>query len=218
MSSNQPDYTHHHTAEDFPQDFKEPVSPHMQEQQRIENARFTFLPRSLHGRIPEIWILALEKNNFQIIQVFFLILAYITLFASVIGQPHRTEFISIFMSFLAPLCFTFWYIIFPLNPYQTFFFKQQGLLDLDEKDEAARALVSVLSSPQAASFLWKRSQRLWLFFLVPMAVAVLALRSLPVIAAGASWLVRVPLFFFFVFCLFRVEMLRWALGVIKNSE
>lgn len=218
MSSNQPDYMHHQAPEDFPQEFHAPVSPHVQEQQRIQDARFSFVPGSLQGRIPQIWILALEGNNYRVIQAFFFILAYITLFATVIGQPHRTEFISILMSFLAPLSFTIWYIIFPLNPYETYFFKQQGLLGLDEKDDAARQFVALLSSPSAGSFLWKRSQRLWLFFVVPMAIAVLALHSLPAIAAGASWLVRVPLFFFFVFCIYRVQMLRWALDVIKNSE
>ena len=215
MSSNQPDYLHHDNP---PSQMQEPVSPHVLAQQKIEDARYAFLPRSLYGRIPQIWILALENNNSRVIEIFLFILAYITLFATVIGQPHRTEFLSIFMSFLAPLCLTIWYIIFPLNPYQTFFFKQQGLQDLDQKDDAARQLVAVLSSPPAAAFLWKRSQRLWLFFVVPMGIAVLALRALPAIAVNASWLVRIPLFFFFVFCLFRIELLQWSIATLKSSE
>jgi hypothetical protein len=51
-----------------------------------------------------------------------------------------------------------------------------------------------------------------------MLVAVLALHQLPAIAADASWFVRIPLFFFLVFCLFRIEMFRWAIGVIKTNE
>ncbi|MGC8549351.1 MAG: hypothetical protein ACP5M4_06595 [Acidobacteriaceae bacterium] len=214
MSSNhQPDFTHH-----APEDMHEPISPHVQAQQRMEEARFAFFPASLRGRFPEIWILALENNNVRLIQTLLFILAYITLFATVIGQPHRTEAISILMSFLAPLSFTIWYILFPLNPYETYFFTRQGLANLDEKDDVAREFVSVLSSPQAGAFLWKRSQRLWLYFALPMVVMVLGLHRLPAIAAGASWLVRVPLFFFFVFCLFRLEMLRWAVGVVKSNE
>ncbi len=205
---------HHHA----PEDIQEPVSPHVQAQQQMEDARFAFFPTSLHGRFPQIWILALENNNCRLIQIFLFILAYITLFATVIGQPHRTEFISILISFLAPICFTFWYIIFPLNPYETYFFTRQGLANLDEKDEVAQQFVSVLKSPQAASFLWKRSQRLWLYFVLPMVVLALGLERLPLLAAGASWLVRIPLFFFFVFCLFRIEMMRWAVGVFKSNE
>jgi hypothetical protein len=215
MSSNHPPDFEQHQA---PDDTQQPVSPHLKAQQQMEEARFAFFPDSLRGRFPQILVLALEQSNFRLIYVSVLILAYITLFATVIGQPHRTELISVLMSFLAPLCFTFWYILFPLNPYQTLLFTRLGLANIDQKDDTARQLVSSLASPQAAAFLWKRSQRLWLYFVLPMAVIVLGLGRLPAIAANASWLARVPLFFFFVFCIFRLEMLRWAVSVIKANE
>ena len=215
MSSNhQPDFSHHPS----PEDWQEPVSPHVLAQQKMEDARYTYLPKSLHGRLPQTWILALETNNKKVLQVLLLILAYITLFASVIGRPHSTEFASILAAVLAPISFTIWYIIFPLNPYQTFFFKKQGLAGLDEKDEAAKELVKVLSSPSAAGFLWKCAQRFWLYFLLPMAVVVLVMHQIPHWAAGLSWVIRIPLFFFFVFCLLRVDMLSWAIGIIKSNE
>lgn len=184
----------------------------------MEEARYAFLPHSLRGRVPQIWILILEKNNRRILEAALLLLAFITLFGTVIGSPHRTEVVSILTSALAPIGFTVWYVIFPLNPYQTFFFTRQGLQNLHEKDTAANELVSTLSSPAAGRFLWQRTQRFWILFLVPMAIAVLVISRVPGWQANPSWLVRVPLFCFLLFCVFRIELLNWALQVMKSGE
>jgi hypothetical protein len=215
MSSNSPDFLHHPHP---PQDIQPPVSPHVQQQQHAEEARYAYLPESLRGRFPQIWILALEKNNCRVLTAALLLLAYITLFATLIGPPHQTEIASILTSALAPIGFTVWYVLFPLNPYQTFFFTRHGLQNLNEKDAAASQFVSTLSSPAAARFLWRRTQRFWILFFVPMAIAVLATHKFPAWQANPSWLVRVPLFCFLLLALFRIEMFRWALGVIKQSE
>lgn len=215
MSSNGPDFIEHH---DPPQEIPPQLSPHVQQQQRAEQARYAFLPHSMHGRFPQIWILALENNNRRLLVVTLLILAYITLFATLIGPPHQTELVSILTAALAPIGFTVWYVLFPLNPYQTFFFTRQGLQNLDEKDAAAQKLVSTLSSPAAGRLLWKRAQRFWILFLAPAVIIVLAMHTIPAWQANLSWLVRVPLFCFLLFAVFRIEMLHWALGVIKRSE
>lgn len=185
---------------------------------RLTQARYAFLPRSLHGRVPEVWILLLEKNNRIVVEGTLLTVAILTLFSTIIGPPHQAEVISLLAAALAPIAFTIWYVLFPLNPYQTFFFTRQGLKNLDQRDPAAKKLAETFSSPAAGQFLWKRTQIFWVIFGAPMLIVMLALHHLPALAANPSWLVRIPIFCAALYALIRMEMLSWALKTIKESE
>lgn len=195
-----------------------PIVEAYTDDRRFTQARYAFFPRSLRGRVPEIWILLLEKNNRRVVEITLVTVAMLTLYATIIGPPHRAEIASLLTAALAPLGFTIWYVLFPLNPYQTFFFTKQGLADLDNRDPAAKELASVLSSPSAGQFLWKRARIFWVIFLVPMLIVMGVLRHIPGWGANASWLVRVPIFCIALFALIRIEMMHWAFKVIRSSE
>jgi hypothetical protein len=214
MNSNGPDVIH--TGP--PDNLNSPLGHGAATPDQKDEIRYAFLPRTLQGKFPQLWLLVLEKNNRTIVEVTLFALAFLTLFATIIGQPHQTEWPSLLTAVLAPIAFAVWYVLFPLNPYQTVLFTRQGLQNLDQNDSAAHELVSILSSPEAGRFLWQRAQRLWILFLAPMVVVVLALHKLPALEATPSWLVRVPIFCLLLFAIFRIEMLAWALRVMKRSE
>ncbi len=171
------------------------------------------LPRSLQGKIPTMWLHILEKNNQLVLQATLLAVAFLPLFSSIIGPPHRAEWIYIITAAVAPIGFCIWYIIFPLNPYTTYTF--QGLKDLDQSDPGAAKLVSQLGSSETARYLWKRTQRLWILFFGSMSVLALALHRFPAWTLNASWLLRLPIFFLFLYAWYRVDMLAWAIRAIK---
>lgn len=195
-----------------------PVVEAATDQKRWDEARFRFFPRSMRGRVPDVWILLLEKTNRMVAEGTLLTVAFLTLFSTIIGAPHRAEWISLITAVLAPIGFTVWYVLFPLNPYQTFFFAKQGLQNLDQRDPAAEVLTKTFSSPAAGQFLWRRTQVFWVIFVVPMLIAILILHRIPALAANASWLVRIPVFCAVLYAAIRIETMGWALQVIRNSE
>lgn len=205
----------HHAPDEV---LRSPIVEAYTDERQFTEDRYAFLPHSLHGRIPEVWILLLEKNNRAVVQITLLTVAMLTLFSTIIGPPHRAELISLLTAALAPIAFTAWNILFPLNPYQTFFFSKQGLHNLDQRDPAAKELVATLSSPAAGQFLWKRTQLAWIVFAAPMLIVILLLHRIPAIAADASWLIRVPIFCAALYAVYRIELFHWACRVMKNSE
>lgn len=195
-----------------------PIVEAYTDERRLTQARYAFLPQSLRGRVPDVWILILERNNRIVVEGTLFTVALLTLFSTVLGPPHKAEFVSLITAVLAPLGFTIWNVLFPLNPYQTFFFTKQGLQGLDERDRAARELSATLSSPAAGQFLWRRTRIFWVLFFVPMVVVMLALRHIPALAADASWLIRVPIFCAALYAIIRIELMSWAFRSIKSSE
>ena len=209
-------------SEAFQHKPQDPMSPHtaprLPGSDSANESRHAFLPDALHGAIPAVWLLMLEKNNRIVIESTLYVIAFLTLFATIIGSPHQGEWITLITAALAPVALTFWYILFPLNPYQTYFFVKKGLHDLDQKDRGASEFVSVLGSPEAGQFLWQRTQRMWIVFFVPLLVVSLVMHKLPHWEANASWLIRIPFFFLLLFSIFRIEMFDWAMRVMKSKE
>ena len=230
MDSHSSEAFQHQPQEQFQDPYQDPFQrraqdpmsphtpPHLPGSDHANDSSHAFLPDSLKGAFPAIWILILEKNNRIVLQVTLYAIAFLTLFATIIGSPHQGEWLAIITAALAPVALTFWYILFPLNPYQTYFFTKQGMKDMDHNNRGASEFVSVLGSPEAGGFLWKRAQRLLLIFFVPLLVISLVMHKLPHWAVNASWLVRVPFFFVLLFAIFRIEMFDWALRTMKSKE
>lgn len=216
MSTNPQEPSHDDHAPD--EVLRSPVVQQATNQKSRDQARFSFLPRSLQGRVPDVWILLIEKSNRIVVEGTLGTVALLTLFATVIGPPHRAELISLLTAALAPIAFTVWYVLFPLNPYQTFLFTRQGLHSLDQRDPAAREFAATLSSSAAGQFLWRRTQIFWVIFCVPMLLVLLVLHHLPALAANASWLIRVPIFCAALYAIIRVELMAWAFGILRSSE
>lgn len=201
-----------------PESLYHPSSPRTRESEHREADRYNFLPRRLHGRFPEIWILILEKNNRAVIEGTLLLLAWLTLFASVIGIPHQAELASFFAAILAPVGITLWYLVRPLNLYEKSTFTPQSLRNLPTRDAAACELAAILRSPNAGRFLFQCTQCFWLVCFVPMSVATFALHGNPVWAANPYWILRLSIFCLLLLAIYRIELLRWAIGVMKAGE
>lgn len=194
------------------------ANPHRPGSDQEGESSHPFLPAALQGAFPAVWMLILNKSNRVVLLVTLYLISFLTLFATLLSAPHQGEWITIFTAALAPIALTFWYILFPLNPYQTYFFTQQGMKDLNHNHRGASEFVTLLSSPEAGGFLWQRAQRMLLIFFVPLLVISLVMHKLPHWVVGASWLVRVPFYFVLLFAIFRIEMFEWALRTMKSKE
>jgi hypothetical protein len=171
-----------------------------------------FVPKALRGKFPNSWVLMLEKSTRIALETSQLILSFLFLYATIVGPPHRSEWIYLLTAILGPAGFALWYIIFPLNPYRTMSAIREGMRDKDKTDPDAEELVALLRSSEARRFLVNRAWKLSLLFSVPMAIVSASLHTTPIWRFGADCMVRIPLFLFVcLFVLFRMELLAWAL-------
>ena len=178
--------------------------------------RYNFVPKALWGKFPNTWILMLEKSTRMALEISHLILAFMILYATLLGPPHKSEWVYLLTACLGRLQLLFWYIVFPLNPYRCAAAIRERMKDKDKTDPDAKELVLLLKSPKAHRFLLNRAWKLSLLFVVPMAIISFTMHRIPTWRIGADSLVRIPAFFFLsLFLLFRIEMLAWA---IRNWE
>jgi hypothetical protein len=182
-------------------------------------AKYEFVPEALWGKFPNSWILMLEKSMRITGEVTMLLLSFLILYATLVGPPHRSEWIYLLTASLGPGILAVWYIVFPLNPYQSMSAIREGMKDLDQRDQDAKQLVALLRSPEARRFLIERGLKLSLLFVVPMAIISAGLRMTPIWRFSADCMVRIPFFIFVcLFVLFRIELLNWALRSWKATE
>jgi hypothetical protein len=154
----------------------------------------------------------LEKNTRIALETSQVILSFLILYATIVGPPHRSEWVYLLTAILGPAAFAMWYIIFPLNPYRSMSAIREGMRDKDKTDPGAEELVALLKSSEARRFLLNRAWKLSLLFFVPMAIVSASLHKTPIWRFGADCVVRIPLFLFVcLFVLFRMELLAWAL-------
>lgn len=130
----------------------------------------------------------------------------------------RPSWLPFFAAILAPVGITLWYLVRPLNLYEKSTFTPQSLRNLPTRDAAACELAAILRSPNAGRFLFQRTQSFWLLFFVPMGAATFALHGNPVWAANPYWILRLPVFCLLLLAIYRIELLRWAIGVMKAGE
>jgi hypothetical protein len=178
-----------------------------------------FVPAALWGKFPNSWILMLQKSPRIGFEVTMLLVSFCVLYATLLGRPHKSEWIYLLTASLGPAAVAVWYIIFPFNPYRSMAAIREGMKDLDQTDRDAKEFVVLLKSPEARNFLLKRAGKLSLLFFAPMAIISAAMRSKPIWRFGADCVLRIPLFLFVcLFVLFRMELLAWALKSRKSYD
>jgi len=176
------------------------------------NERFDFVPKPLRGKFPIPWILMLDKNMRIVLEINMLVLCFFILYATILGPPHRSEWIYLLTAGFGPEALAVWYIVFPINPYRSMVAIRARMKDLDKNDPDAAELVALLKSSEARRFLLKTGWKLSSLFFVPMAISSLAMHRIPSWRVGADSAVRIPAFLLIcLFTLFRMELLAWAL-------
>lgn len=154
--------------------------------------RYEFVPKALWGQVPNSWILMLEKSTRIALETSQLILSFLILYATIVGPPHRSEWVYLLTAILGPAAFAVWYIVFPLNPYRTLSAIREGMKDKDETDPDAEEFVALLKSSEARHFLLNRAWKLSLLFFVPMAIISAFMHRTPIWRFGADCVVRIP--------------------------
>ena len=176
------------------------------------NERYDFVPKTLRGKFPNAWILMLEKNMRIVLETNLLVLSFLILYATIVGPPHRSEWVYLLTAGIGPEAVAVWYIISPINPYRSMTAIREGIMDKDKNDPDAKEFVALLRSSEARRFLLNRAWKLSLLFFVPMAVISASLHRTPIWRFGADCVVRIPAFLLLgPFILFRMELLAWAL-------
>jgi len=151
-----------------------------------QDERYYFVPRALRGKFPNTWILMLEKNMRIVLEMNLLVLSFLILYATMVGPPHRSEWIYLLTAGIGPEAVAAWYIIFPMNPYRSMTAIREGMRGKDKIDPDAKELVALLKSA--------------------------SLHKTPIWRFGADCFVRIPAFLLLcLFILFRMELLAWAL-------
>lgn len=181
--------------------------------------QYEFVPKELWGKFPNRWVLMLQKGTRTALEVTMLILSFLILYATLVGPPHRSEWVYLLTASLGPAAVSIWYIIFPFNPYRSMTAIREGMKDLDQSDRDAKEFVALLKCSEARRFLLKKAWMLSLLFFVPMAIISAAMQSTPIWRFGADCVVRIPFFLFVcLFVLYRMELLDWALRNWKGSD
>jgi hypothetical protein len=174
--------------------------------------RFDFVPKPLRGKFPIAWIIMLENNMRIVLEITQLVLSFLILYGTILGPPHRSEWIYLLTASFGPVAFAVWYIVFPMNPYRSIVAIREPMKDMDKTDPDAAELVALLESSEAHRFLLKTGWKLSSLFFVPMAIISFAMHKIPSWRIGADSAVRIPAFFLIcLFTLFRMELLAWAL-------
>jgi len=154
----------------------------------------------------------LEKNMRIVLEMNLLVLSFLILYATMVGPPHRSEWIYLLTAGIGPEAVAAWYIIFPMNPYRSMTAIREGMRGKDKIDPDAKELVALLKSSEARRFLLSRAWKLSVLFFVPMAIISASLHKTPIWRFGADCFVRIPAFLLLcLFILFRMELLAWAL-------
>jgi len=147
-----------------------------------------------------------------VLEINMLILSFFILYATILGPPHRSEWIYLLTASLGPQAVAVWYIVFAINPYRGTVAMRARIKDLDKSDPDAAELVALLKSSEAHRFLLKAGWKLSSLFFVPMVIISFAMHRIPTWRIGADAAVRIPAFFLIcLFTLFRMEFLAWAL-------
>jgi hypothetical protein len=177
-----------------------------------QKKRYEFVPKDLRGKFPNSWVLMLQKSTRIALEINLLVLSFLILYATLVGPPHRSEWVYLIAASLGPVSVAIWYVVFPLNPYQSSTAIREGMKDMDDYDNDAKELVALLKSPGARRFLLNTAWKLSLLFMVPMAIISTLMHATPIWRFGADCVVRIPAFAFLcLFILFRIELLAWAL-------
>jgi hypothetical protein len=180
---------------------------------------YDFVPAELWSKFPHGWILMLKKSTRIALESSLLALSFMVLFATLVGPPHRSEWLYLLTAGLGPEVVAVWYIAFPFNPYRSMAAIGEGMRDMDKGDRSVAKLVALLKSSDAHRFLLKTSWKLSLLFFVPMAVISAVMQTAPIWRFGLDCVVRIPAFFFLcLFVLFRMELLAWALQNWKSFD
>ena len=176
------------------------------------NERYDFVPKTLRGKFPNAWILMLEKNMRIVLETNLVVLSFLILYATMVGPPHRSEWVYLLTAGIGPEAVAAWYIIFPINPYRSMTAIREGMGDKDKNDSDAKEFVALLNSSEAGRFLLNRAWKLSLLFFIPMAIISASMQKAPIWRFGADCFVRIPAFLLLcLFILFRMELLAWAL-------
>jgi hypothetical protein len=171
-----------------------------------------FVPKALWGKFPNSWIPMLEKGTRVALEVTMILVSFCALYATLLGPPHRSEWVYLLTASLGPAVVAIWYIIFPFNPYQSMSAIREGMKALDQSDQDAKTLVALLKSSEAHHFLLKKAWKLSLLLFAPMAIISAAMQTMPIWRFGADCLIRIAIFLVVcLFVLFRIELLYWAL-------
>lgn len=149
-----------------------------------------------------------------------LFLALLIHYAGFFAPPkYRGDWVFFLTAALGPAAFAAWHVMFPLNPYRSMAAAREGIKDLDQSDAVAKRLVSLLRSPGARKFLWRRAFQLSVLLLVPMIIVSAAIQKMPIWRFGPDCFIGVPVFLFIcLFVLFRIELLGWALKSWTDNE
>lgn len=174
--------------------------------------RFDFVPTALWGKFPNSWFLMLQKSTRIALEMNLLVLSFLILYATIVGPPHRSEWVYLLTAGLGPVAVAIWYIIFPINPYRSMTAIREGMRDKDKNDPDAMEVVALLKSAKARRFLLNRAWRLSFLFFIPMTIISVSRHITPIWRFGADCVVRIPAFLLLcLFILFRIELLAWAL-------
>lgn len=184
-----------------------------------QSKKYNFVPAELWGKFPNSWILMLEKSTKLVLELTMLILAFLILYATLVGPPHRSEWLYLLTASLGPGAVAIWYIVRPLNPYRSMAAIRERMKDLDQRDQYAKEFVVLLRSSEAQRFLLERWWKLSLLFAAPMVIISAGMETMPIWRIGADCVVRIPFFICVcLFVLFRIELLSWALNSWKATE
>lgn len=183
------------------------------------HAKHEFIPNALRGKIPRSWVFLLERSTKTASETAMIFVAFCLLYGTLLGPPHRSEWLYLLAASLGRLLITAWYFVFPFNPYRSMAAIREGMKNLDFNDEDAKAFALVFRSPQAQRFLLSIAWKLGFLFFIPMAIIVAGMQQIPIWRLGADTFIRIPFFFFVcLFLIFRIELLNWALKSSKASE
>jgi len=174
--------------------------------------KYAFVPEALWGKFPNSWILMLEGSTRIVGELTMLFVAFLILYATLLGPPHRSEWAYLLTASLGPAVVAVWYIMIPFNPYRSMSAVREGMKNLDKRDQDAKKLVALLNSSEARHFLLRKAWTLSLLFFAPMVIISVVMHAKPIWRFGADCVVRISIFIFVsLFVLFRMELLRWAL-------
>ena len=103
-----------------------------------EKRKYDFVPEGLWGKFPKSWILMLERSARIALEVTMLLLSFLILYATLVGPPHRSEWVYLLAASIRPAAVAIWYILFPLNPYRSMTAIREGMKNLDQRDQDAK--------------------------------------------------------------------------------
>ena len=65
-----------------------------------QGKKYGFVPEALWGKFPNAWILMLQKSMRIALEANLLILSFLILYATLVGPPHRSEWLYLLIAAL----------------------------------------------------------------------------------------------------------------------